>query len=306
MGRNTVQGSHYQGPILGSNRAGRGLFSDAPLGIVDKARSPFKIYDEHFTTDAADGDLALRGATVTAINTPTAATEVVTSETGFLLINPGSKADSGTEVQFDVVANGTAANDVAPWNLPPLITSTATLMDAREMFFYSRLALTSDSTAFDGHFIFGWFVKDTSLMTNTTGVPSVATGGGFGFHMSEDGILRRLGSEDAITANGTAVGNGKYDLDSVTAAADNWLTLGARARWVDASAATGQIDYYVNGALVATQVDSLPMDSTETFALTAGIHNGPANVVDLKMDNLIFGISRPGLSYPYDASSVIY
>lgn len=288
-------GTHFQGPLLGSNRAGGrgGLFEDVALGRIDGLRSPFKVYSEDFDRVLTDGDLALQGATVTDLNTATSPSEVVTGATGYLEINPGTKNDSGTSVQFNAVASGTAANDVAPWHLPSVV-STATLMDDREMFFVARVGFKSSTAAWDGKAIVGWCETDTTPLATATGALTLA--GGAGFHVGEDGVLGYFGSSSAITS-ATATSHDITTLD----AADTykWFTLGLRHRGDDASAGTGEIAYFVNGVEVGTISSGLPMNATDTYSATFTIVNGPALDSDLAVDYVAYGFSRPGLTYPY-------
>ena len=309
--------THHKGPILGDNRSAGGIYHNVGLGIVDGHRSPYKIYVEDFTKSMVDGDLALSGATVSAINTPTTATEVVTNTSGYLLIDPGSKADSGSEVQFDPnVANGTAANDVRPLTILGPITSTATLMDGRELFFQTRVGFQSDSALnFDGHVMIGWLTKDTSLITNTTGVPSVADGGGFGFYINGDpggaaaganAYIVPFSDPAAITADVTR-NSGVVVPDLITditaASTNKWYTLGAKMRVVDASASTGVTDFYINGRLVDSIANSTCMDSTEVYSMTFAVQNGPVDLIAVSVDYLITGITREGITFPYDAQA---
>jgi len=290
-------GTHFQGPVLASGRTAGGNLEDAPLAAIDRVRSVYKVFVENFDYPIASAaTLAGSGCTATDINTPTSPTYAVTGAAPYLLINPGSKADSGVELQW--VAAVSQATYITPAQrfLPPVV-STATLMDTRELFWFTRVGFMSDTTAWDGKALLGWFTTDTTLMTNTTGVPSVATGGGLGFHIGETGSLTYLGAQTAITAAGTDTGTSILALD--TAATFQWYNLGFRCRWVDASAGTGVADFYVNGANVGSITTDLPMASTQTYGTTFAIQNGPARASDMAVDYVVMGITRAGLTYPY-------
>lgn len=286
-------GSHWQGPLLARNDADGGVFENVPLGYVDRVRSRYKCFLENFDYPVAlvATGLTGTGATITDINTATVPLLSVTSAEGFLLIDPGTKADSGTEIQWNAAVSQATYLTPATRVLGPIV-STATLMDNRELLFATRVGFRSDTTAWDGKVLLGWFTTDTTLMVNTTGVPSVATGGGIGFHVGETGVMTFLGAQTAITAVGTSAGVNILALDA--AATMQWFDLGFRARWLDASAGTGQITYYVNGRNVGSITTDLPMASTETYGVTYAIQNGPARDVDLAVEYIFTAITRPG------------
>lgn len=284
--------TRFDGPVVGAKHSGGGLYRDIPLGAIDRARSSYKVWVENFANEFADAQLETMGATVTAINTPTAATEVVDNAVGYLEINPGTAADSGSEVQFNIPA--TAASLGNQLQTPGAITSTATLMDGRELIWACRFGVKATTTVFNGKILLGWFTTDTSLMSNTTGVPSVATGGGAGFHIGEDGVMSYLASQTAITAAGTSTG-----VDITTLGAANtyqWYEVGFRIAWVDASAGTGTAEFFLDGRKLGEITSDLPMASTQDYSTTFAVHNGPATVVpcDLAIDWVMTAITGAG------------
>lgn len=291
-------GTHWRGPLLGSGRAYDGLFEDTPLGSIDRVRSRYKVYVETFDYPIASAaTFAGSGATLTDINVATAPTNAVTGAAPYLLINPGTKADSGSEIQWNAALsyNSTGLSPAQRF-LPPVV-STATLMDNRELFMFWRFGVMSDATTWDGKVIMGWFATDTTLMSNTTGAPTVGTGCGLGFHIGETGVLTYIGQQTAITAatsNTTGVTLGTAP-NTLTASTFQWHEVGFRCRWLDASAGTGVASFYLNGRRLATQITSdLPMASTQTYGVTFGIHNGPAQVSDLAIDYVVMGITAAG------------
>jgi hypothetical protein len=288
-------GTHWKGPLLGSDQAYGGIFEDAGMGDISTALSNYHIWFEDFNFPIPDASLAEVGATLTDINTATTPTEVVVPASGFLLINPGTKADSGSEVQFNAAMSQATmlANAVA---VPGLITSTATLMDRRELFWACRFGLMSDTTAWDGKVMLGWITTDTTLMSNTTGLPTLATGGGLGFHIGTTGLLTYFGQQAALTVAGTAT-NVSFLALTTAAVMGNWTTVGFRCRFNDASAGTGLATFYINGASVGQISTGLPMASTEGYGVTLAVQNGPARDVDLGVDWMVTGISRPGITW---------
>lgn len=284
----TKKGTHHKGPILVGNKD---PFEGCPIDLVSHARSDFKVYSERFTTQFADGALSAAGvgATSTAIVTPTAATEVVTGANQYLLINPGTKADSGTGIQFNAPA--TAMNVANAMQSIGPITSTATLMDGKEIAYETRVGVMSDTTAWDGKTIFGWIVTDTALMTPGTGVASIGTGGGIGFHIGETGVVSYF-TQATTVYNAVATSINVLALE--TAATLEWHTLGFRARWVDASAGTGSIRFFVDGDEIAEVVDDMPMQSTQVYSVSIEVLNGPARDSDVAIDYINTAITGTG------------
>jgi hypothetical protein len=237
---------------------------------------------------------------VTDIGSPTSPSEVSGGVTGGLFINPGSKVDSGVEIQWK--GPGAAAGLNNAHQILGTLISTTTAMDGRELFFEVRLGIqTNLLTANDGKWLLGFFVEDTSVLSNTTGLPLVPAGGGFGFHKGETGLVTALCTPDAITAAGTA-GTLQNQLALSATSTYNYFKYGARARWVDADATSdaGMVTYYINDAVVqSTAYDTMPFDSTETFHFTFAAHNGPVQIQDYILDYVTTGITRPGLTYPY-------
>lgn len=317
----TWRGSRFTSPLLGDNDAGGGIYEN--VGGSSVLRSPYKTWLETFDSTLLAGDLTLSGATVTDIASATSPDEIVAlnGAANYLIINPGTSVDDGTEIQFDISANGTAANDVRPLKILGPITSTTTLMDGKEIFFQTRIGIQTDATlgaGMDGHIMIGWITKDTSLMAPTTGVPTVVAGGGFGFHINGDpggtsagatAYITPFSTEDGITADptrntGVVVPDVIADLTRVGVASQYyWYTLGAKMRVVDADALTGVTDFYINGRLVDSIADSICMDSTEVFQFTIGVHNGPVDTIDLAVEYIFTGITRAGLTYPYDTDA---
>ena len=298
MSNRNIKGTHFQGPILGNDSARGGLFRDVPSTAVEASRSPYKVIVEDFPNQIADGDLAAGGAVVTAINTPTAATEVVTGAAPYLLINAGTKADSGSEVQFVAVNSGATTATANIKTIGP-ITSTTTLMDNKELFWEARVGFSAVSDIWDGKCVIGWVTTDTTLV-DAAGVLSIATGGGAGFHVAELGALSYFSSQAAVTTATDSGINIKTDiLANALSGGLNWYTLGCRIHITDASASTGYTEFYINGKKTATIVDSTPMASTQVYGMTFSCSNGGAQVNDLAVDHMTTGITRAGLTYPY-------
>jgi hypothetical protein len=271
------------------------LYSAVPTGAYDNVHGQYKVWVEEFNVISANAQLDTMGWTNSDLNTATSATELVAAPANYLLINPGSKADSGTELQFkDAVTTG----DVSQHHkIMPGWTNTATLFDSRSIFFETRVGYYSDTTAWDGAVLIGFFVQDTSVLIAADGLPGVPAGGGLGFHVGEGGAVTYLNTDAAITAAGTALSNSASWLVGV-ASTPTWHTLGARIDITDASENTGTTYFYYDGVLVDTVVNTAnqPFDATEAYAFTYAVKNGPARDNDLCVDYLITGCTRPGLT----------
>ena len=294
-----VPGStHYHGPLLGreTNQQGSGsVFKDLPLGIVDQIRSPYKVYFEDFKEQLADAQLITMGWTVTDTGGGSP-TEVVASDHA-LVLNCDTGNDDGVEIQFDIPS--TAASLGSTHNIIPEMTSTTTLMDGREIFFQVRMGtVPTSATDNDCKYLMGIFEKKTALLTLATGLPDVDAGGGFGFHKGELGGVTLLSTNAAITTAGTAASPAISEIAN-TISVPNWHTYAARCRIIDASAGTGQTDFWYDGIYRGTITDTQPFDSTEVYSFTIAAANGPAEDTDLHIDYILTGITRPGLTYPY-------
>lgn len=293
--------THWNGPLLGSDRAGGGCLEDVQLAAGDRARGPYKVHVENFDVQVASGAAALTtamGVTVSDINTATAPAQSITGANGYLLIDPGTKAASGTEIQFGLVPDGTTVPTFS--TVGPMI-STSTLMVGRELVWYSRVGLRSNATTWDGHALLGWWTADTSLMDNTNGNPTVATGGGIGFHIGESGLIRvycattaftSASTSPAVESTGITLGTGSY---AFTANQFRWFTFGFRAQWSSTSSAIGNARFYIDDRQVAviSRTSAMAMTSTQAYSVTYGIHNGPALLSDLAVSQIVTAVTRP-------------
>jgi hypothetical protein len=272
-----------------------GLYSAVPTGAYDNVHGQYKVWVEEFNVDMADNQLDTMGWTVSDIGTATTPSNTVAAPAHYLLVNPGTKGDSGTELQFkDAVTTG----DVTQHHfIMPGWTNTATLFDSRSIFFEARVGYYSDTTAWDAKALIGFFVQDTTLLHATTGLPIIAAGGGLGFFIGEDGAVSYLNTNAAIVAAGTALSNSASWITAV-ASTPTWHTLGMRCDITDADAFTGTTYVYYDGVLTdtVTNTTAQPFDATDAYAFTLAILNGPARANDLCVDYVITGCTRPGLT----------
>ena len=302
-------GSHFQDPILADDKALGGLLEGSGAGVLDAIRSPFAVNVEDFNVPIVDGDVVNAGFTLTVINTATAAAEVVDPETGYLLLNAGTSDDGGGSLAYNVDPSATQGGDAV--DMLGTIDNTATMMDNRELWFLYRVGFSTESATgvWQGKALFGWMTDDTACLDTGDGTPAVKAECGTGFHIGEDGVLSFFSQTAALTSVATAnIISSINILDDLAtvAAADTfvWYLLVWRTRWVDASAGTGNTRFYANGRLVGTVTDGLPMDVATPYGTRFEYLNGPAGFeMDMAVDYIASGITRPGLTYPYDTTA---
>lgn len=297
-GQTGISGTGHAGTLHNS----RGPLEEVPHAVTDLANSAYKVWYEEFGEQAADAQIETMGFTVTDKNTATAASETILGANRALFLNPGTKADSGSELQFNIA--GTAGSLGSTFKIMPEFTQTTTLMDGQEIFFQTRIGSVSNSaTDNDSKYILGFFVNDADLLDDATGVPGVPAGGGFGFVKAELGGVTCVSTNAAITAAGTAMSPAVSEL-AMTVTVPNWHTYAARCRVVDASAGTGFTDFWYDGKH-RLRLATIPFDATDQHSFTIGLINGPAQLADMHIDYILTGITRPGLTWPY-SNGVIY
>lgn len=289
-------GTHFQGPLLGSHRAGGGLLENLPVDVLSNYLSPYQAWYEDFGDVVQNiAGLELMGWAETAINTPTASTIVVNTNTNCLVLNAGTKAGSGTEIQF--ISAPSASSIVGPHNIFGPHTLGDTQLDDAELVLASTIGFNYTG-AFDGHWLFGWCVTDTAIVDNTDGTLALATGGGVGFLCGETGAITGF-SQNGTTVTSTAT------LASMPAGVTpangqpgaGFREFGIRMKYRDASAATGHVEFYIDGRLVGTLVDNLPSpDGILTFGTSYVAHNGPtaALAFDLVINDILSAQTKTG------------
>ena len=272
-----------------------GLYDGVQVAAVDGTLGPYKIWIEDFNHPIADGEMEGCGWDVNDITA--AGTEVITAPANYLQLDPGGTNDAIKECQYDGVCTGGAVNRLH--KVMPAWTNTATLWDTRSIFFETRVGHFSDSGVWDGKALIGFFVAENTIMVAADGLPAVPAGGGFGYHVGEDGALTYLNTDAAIVAAGTALDPAVTWLATGCTISDiTWTTLAGRVDLTDASETTGTTRFWIDGVLVATVANTAnqPFDATENYAWTMCIGNGPARDNDLVVDYIITGCTRAGLA----------
>jgi hypothetical protein len=288
-------GTHFQGPILGSNRSGAGLFEDLPHSSFGDVYGAYKVYTENFGQIIADATAFDELGAISTASAGVAANTLLNTAGGRLLINPGTAADTGwASIQFNAASSqATYVNN--RFNIMPPLTASATATPAdREIIVWGRIGLMSNATTWDGKALFGWFVTDTALLDLTTGVPAVAAGGGMGFHIGETGVISFVCDDAAITAAGTQIGT----VGTLTANTAKWYEMGLRMKVTDFAAQTGNVDVYfgtdgsMQKVLSTRQSGTLPVVNAAVYSTTLAVVNGPTNLSDLRVDAILTANSR--------------
>lgn len=246
---------------------------------------------EHFDGEVTSlTDLRTMGWVATDVDTSGGATTVVGAD-GFLRITSGSKDDAGLELQLITLPAATATN--SPHKSIGPITSTATLMDNRSLFFFTRIGVMHTVAAWTEKMLFGWVTTDTSVMVPGTGAPSITTGGGVYFHIGEDADISATTQTAAAAASQTSIGT--QGIPSSATVIGDWVEYGFLVNFTDASAGTGTAYFYVDGVLKATKTDGLPMTSTQPYCVTyALLGGGTDQASSMGIDYMITGISAAG------------
>jgi len=293
-------GSHWAGPILGSNSSFSGLFEDIPADVIARAASPYKVWFEDFgeecTTSQAGTNLGTLGWSVTQVNTPAANTVGVIDRNLALVIDCGTTADTGYNLRFNTAPAATATGDIH--NIWPQTQGTATLMDGRSMVVAVRLGLLQGTDAWNSKLFVGIGPNDASMMLPTDGSLTITAGGGFGFHIAEDGHMDAV-IQPTTTASVQQV---MASIDSISTTGSitstlSFIELGMRARWVDASAGTGSVEYFVNGRLVHRFANLMPIQGAATYCFTLEALNGNASRdLDVEVDSILTAVTRPGVT----------
>ena len=174
-----LSGSHYQGPLLGSNRAVGGALADAPLELA--SRPDWFVYENDFTQIEQDY-LATTDWSLTQVSAGGSASILAAtgaSETGILRLDCPANLD-GPIVQLD----GSAAAGLSPLGFTPSASSATALPS--ECYFAARFAIQDVSAQ-------GTFVGLAELNSQTA-VIATPTGGitsdtHCGFHTDSSGTL---------------------------------------------------------------------------------------------------------------------
>lgn len=153
-------------------------------------------FGETNITTAAAFAATPNNVTVTDKNTATSPTIGANSANGYVLINTGSKADSGYNLQWNV------ANVTSPLMQFIALTQNSTISASRDLFWNIRCAFSCGAsvwgTADSGKVFMGMAATDTDIMPNATGVITQATlDQGIGFEISELGVISMICTETA-------------------------------------------------------------------------------------------------------------
>jgi hypothetical protein len=222
------------------------------------------------TGDAATNPFEDCGWVLSDYGTPAADTvgmnDVATVANTFnscLSINPGTTADTGGNMQLDLInadlasgANHLTTNS-GRYNFPhmwiPETGAGATCLDSTIWTFACRLGFMSSAAAgWDGKVFIGWAeAGDTAITTAATGVVTITSGGPLvGFHIGEDGAINGISHRTVATAitegtNSTILAAATA-ADNATASVITWWDLALRMEITDMSddAANGGTTFF--------------------------------------------------------------
>jgi hypothetical protein len=223
----TNYSARYSKPIAGNRHSQGGAALNLDVGCLQGESDMITVFDDfnHVMESMAPADtdgFEECGWVVTDANTATAATlgmnDPIVAANGFdscIRLNAGTKADSGISMQLDHINADmlSTADELTTlsgrYNFPHMWipdATTATGLDYTTWTFACRVgfetANATGSWATGGKFFIGWAENgDTSIMTNATGVITIASGGPLiGFHIPEDGSIDGICHRTAATA----------------------------------------------------------------------------------------------------------
>ena len=274
----------------------------ADMGIMAlKGHAPIAVKSLDFGEIAVPSAAAMLAAplrvTISDVNTATSPTTVCSNHNGYVLLNPGTKADSGSSYQWNVAD---VPSSLMQWYSGPNTTISAT----RDIYWGCRLA-ASTVTAWDGKFFMGLAITDTDgVMTETTGVlDDVADC--IGFHVGETGVMTLATRTTAtgltsgtVVAGATApvyLGTGNIAhvaADPTTLTSAYFHDFFFHAHWGTA-AATGTdcfVEGYYDGKLIwviRNTASTLPDITSVSLYNIIEIVNGPANDQQLAVAEIL-------------------
>ena len=271
-------------------------FEDFPVTALDpRAPWAFTCLDFGKTNCVNATAFATLGWTVTDINTATSPTLVADSGNGYLLVNPGSKADSGYGLQANVA--NVVSRDVMRFMATPNVTMNA----GREIVWGIRMGLQNTSAStWDSKWFVGLSLTDTALMTGSTGALDGVTDC-IGFHCGEDGVIKLVAYEatpgtETLTMTGytpATLGGGTI---STTLAYDDFHDFVFYAKWNAAAGTTGTdiVEAYIDGKYIGriTGTTILPDLTTISLYNTIEAINGPAEDMDMGVVAIWNGTKR--------------
>lgn len=272
----------------------------ADLGIqAVKGHSPVAVVSLDFGEVAVPSAAAMLAAplrvTVTDVNTATSPATTCNNHNGYLLINPGTKADSGTNYQWNV------AN--VPSSLMQFYSGPNTTINAgRDIYWGARIA-ASTVTAWDSKFFMGLGITDTLVMTSATGAFD-GLADGIGFHVGETGVLRLVSASTATGVTAATLAPMFLGTGNITHVAANPTTLAStyfhdfffHAHWATAAATTAGcfVEAYYDGKYVGSVsgANVLPDLTSVSLYNTIEVQNGPANDCHLAVAEILNAVPR--------------
>lgn len=225
-------GTHWQGPLRGSDAAAGGLCEDVPAELVARRDAMFWWNDFH-TED--DGLVGATSWVASDIGVAVAAgTGIGVGDLGVLNVDAGTANATGRQAQLA----GTLVSGVG------LLALNDTNRNGKFSAWEARLRVTPVT---DGVALVGMCAVDVSLLTAADPALLAMT----------DGIFFTIASGVVTPFARRASVNGATTF-TTTVANNVFISLGARVRPISVAAGTGLIEFYVNGVLRQRVNGSVP------------------------------------------------
>ena len=273
--------ARYSRPLGVNDRSAWGVRA-ADFGISAlRGHGPIAVSSLNF------GEIGVSNATAfaaTPINTTVtaagvgSATIVSNNSNGYLLLNPGTTADTGYNIQWNVA-------DVPSSLMQFLSTPNTAISAGRDIYFGIRCAFAGETTTWDGKVFMGLAATDTALLTTADGTITQTTmDQGVGIHIGEAGAITLTATE----TTGNSISTDAFSVDNLGVTAINMassfngqpMCLGSNsvvqscfhdyffhAHWAatDATGTGSFVEAYFDGKLVASITGSAKLPN-----LTAG------------------------------------
>lgn len=295
----------------------------ADLGInALKGHAPYAVKMLDFGEIAVGGAAAFAATPLNITATAAGAgspTIVGSSLNGYVIINPGTTADTGYNLQWNVA-------DVPSSLMCFYSTPNTAIAATRDIFWGAQVAFAGETAVWDGKVFMGLAPTDTALLTTADGTITQTTmDQGVGFHIGEGGTLSLVVSE--TTGNTiTTCAFGSRVIEGVTTTghygtgitmnvkfpdatngidmcqATNSIVAGGfhdyffHAHWgsTDATSANSWVEGYFDGKLVASikGAADLPNLTAGDLFNTIEILNGGTRDCDMMVANILNAVPR--------------
>ena len=277
-------GANEKGPW---GKKGRELGIDSLRGHSPVATTSLDFGEIPVPSAAALADTPLSW-TVTEVGVLAGNSIVANSSNGYLLVTPGTAADTGYGLQA-------LTTDVSPTKVmgfaPSTSMSTANLV--RDFYWGARIAFSTNTT-WDNALFFGLGSSDTTQLSTTTGLPAFSNA--IGFNIDNTGaitigrqVTTTWSSSSAFTKTATNLAH-----SSSSFRAQDFHDYFFWAHWsqVNTSSAVQTLQAYIDGNFVGERLLTTLPTTTATMYNSLAVYNGDAANVTLAVSNIVNGYIR--------------